>query len=92
MWRRDLAALDVPVRKPEPDLVSHLDVTPQNVVVRRGRATGLVDLDLAGPTTRLQLGGGWARMWVEGAGDTIRRRQAWLVEQRERLLAALTGG
>jgi hypothetical protein len=32
-------------------LVCHLDVTPQNVVVRGGRAAGLVDFDLAGPTT-----------------------------------------
>ena len=30
-------------------LVCHLDVTPQNVVVRDGRAAGLVDFDLAGP-------------------------------------------
>lgn len=32
-------------------LVCHLDVTPQNVVVRDGRAAGLVDFDLAGPAT-----------------------------------------
>ena len=32
----------------------HNDVTPQNVVVvRDGRAVGLIDFDLAGPTTRL---------------------------------------
>jgi len=35
------------------------------------------------------LGGGWARMWAEGVGDAIRRRQAWLTEQKPRLLAAL---
>ncbi len=38
---------------PAPELVAHNDVTPQNVVVRGGRAVGLVDFDLAGPTTRL---------------------------------------
>ncbi len=35
-------------------LVCHLDVTPQNVVVRDGRAAGLVDFDLAGPSTALK--------------------------------------
>ncbi|WP_198295511.1 aminoglycoside phosphotransferase family protein [Diaminobutyricimonas sp. LJ205] len=36
-----------------PELISHLDVTPQNVVTRGERAIGLVDFDLAGRTTRL---------------------------------------
>jgi hypothetical protein len=36
-----------------PRLVSHNDVTPQNVVVRGGVAVGLIDFDLAGWTTRL---------------------------------------
>ncbi|MGH3391537.1 MAG: aminoglycoside phosphotransferase family protein, partial [Actinomadura sp.] len=36
-----------------------------------------------------QLGGGWARMWSEGVGDTIRRRRTWLTETRNELLAAL---
>jgi Ser/Thr protein kinase RdoA (MazF antagonist) len=35
------------------------------------------------------LGGGWARMWAEGVGDAIRRRQAWLAAEKPRLLAAL---
>jgi hypothetical protein len=26
-----------------------------------------------------QHGGGWARMWAEGVGDAILRREAWLV-------------
>lgn len=36
-----------------------------------------------------QLGGGWARMWQEGAGNSIRRRQAWLRERAGELDAAL---
>ncbi|HEX5533407.1 MAG TPA: aminoglycoside phosphotransferase family protein [Actinomycetales bacterium] len=144
-----------------PTLVSHNDITPQNVVFRNGRPVGLIDFDLAGPTTELRdvantcmhwaplthpadvapelshldpfrrcrllvdgygldvdgrrnmadvlirgarvgwhrmkanaerLGGGWARMWDEGVGDKIRRREAWLEENRDRLTAALLDG
>lgn len=53
VWRRDQVRVDPPAAEPELELVSHMDVTPQNVVVRGGRAAGLVDFDLAGPTTRL---------------------------------------
>jgi Ser/Thr protein kinase RdoA (MazF antagonist) len=157
-WQRDVVRLDPPLPYPEPELVSHNDVTPQNVVFRDNRAIGLIDFDLAGPTTRLadayntamhwvplrppadiwptwtavdqmarlrvfadayglsiedraalpalaveragtgwlrmraaaeQHGGGWARMWAEGVGDAIRRREAWLIERRDDLLAAL---
>ena len=157
-WGRDLIQLDPQLEYPEPELVSHNDVTPQNVVVRDNRAIGLVDFDLAGPTTRLadayntamhwvplrppgdiwpswpavdqmarlrlfadayglstearaalpalaverarfswhrmkaaaeQHGGGWARMWAEGVGDATLRREAWLIDRREDLLAAL---
>jgi hypothetical protein len=157
VWRRDLVRVDAPAG-PEPVLISHLDVTPQNVVFRDRRAVGLIDFDLAGPTTRLldayntamhwvplraaqdvwptwqrvdqparlrafadayglgdeqrralpdlgvaqadvtwarmraaaqTLGGGWARMWREGVGDAIRRRQAWLAAAKPELLAAL---
>ena len=48
----DVAVDQVPA-EPTPELVSHNDVTPQNVVVRDGRAVGLVDFDMAGPTTHL---------------------------------------
>jgi aminoglycoside phosphotransferase (APT) family kinase protein len=37
------------------------------------------------------LGGGWARMWREGVGDRILRRQEWLAEQADALHAAVTG-
>ena len=159
VWGRDLVP-PVPGAEPapEPELIAHCDVTPQNVVVRDGRPVALVDFDLAGPTTRLldvyntamhwvplrdpvdlwetwrgvdqaarlrvlaegyrldvagrealvdlgirradvtwrrmkaaaeHLGGGWARMWSEGVGDQIRRREAWLTEHRDELTAAL---
>jgi hypothetical protein len=39
-----------------------------------------------------QLGGGWARMWADGVGDQILRRQEWLAGQAEALHAAVTGG
>jgi hypothetical protein len=32
-----------------------------------------------------QRGGGWARMWDEGVGDVIRRREEWLVSSRRTL-------
>jgi hypothetical protein len=35
------------------------------------------------------LGGGWERMWREGVGDTIRRRQTWLEEYADTLTTAL---
>jgi Ser/Thr protein kinase RdoA (MazF antagonist) len=160
-WRRDLVRVDLPagvVDDVDEELVSHLDVTPQNVVVRCGEAVGLIDFDLAGPTSRLvdafntamhwvplrdprdvwpqwsgvdqlarlrtfadaygldaaerealpdvgivradvswcrmqaaavQLGGGWRRMWDEGVGDLIRRRQDWLRARRPDIVAAL---
>lgn len=35
------------------------------------------------------LGGGWRRMWDEGVGDVILRRQAWLSENAATLAAAV---
>lgn len=141
-----------------PTIVGHNDITPQNVVIADGLVIGLIDFDLAGPTTpareianaalhwapigdpedrtpalrdvdplhrtrlladgyrlgredraaladvRLRaslvgwermrlaaetLGGGWARMWDEGVGDVIKRRQRWLTEHGDALTAAL---
>lgn len=34
--------------------VSHLDVTPENVVFRNGKAAALIDFDLAAPATRVR--------------------------------------
>jgi hypothetical protein len=56
VWHRDLVpvpALPAAAALPPPELVSHLDVTQQNVVVRDGEAAGLVDFDMAGPTSRV---------------------------------------
>ena len=35
------------------------------------------------------LGGGWARMWDEGVGDAIKRREAWLERNGKAVEAAL---
>jgi hypothetical protein len=35
------------------------------------------------------LGGGWQRMWDEGVGDVIKRREAWLDRNFAMLTAAL---
>ncbi len=39
-----------------------------------------------------RLGGGWRRMWDEGVGDRILRRQQWLSEQAGALHEAVTTG
>jgi Phosphotransferase enzyme family len=144
-----------------PELIAHLDVTPENVVFRDGAAVALIDFDLARPATRVEevcnvllwwaplmppadrepvvadvdavrraallvdayglapedrarvvplaragaarswfamraraehLGGGWARMWDEGVGDRILRRQQWLADTGDALHDALTAG
>ncbi|TDD23139.1 phosphotransferase [Nonomuraea diastatica] len=139
---------DMPALPPHPpEVVGHMDYTPDNVVFRDGRAVALIDFDLAKPVTRVdemcntmlywaplmdpvdadpplrdvdalrrcriladaygmseadrarlvevavlrsrrswftmrqmavEHGGGWARMWEEGVGDRIKRREAWL--------------
>jgi hypothetical protein len=142
-----------------PEVVGHLDITPDNVVFRDGVAAALIDFDLARPAARVdelynamlwwaplgdpadadpvlrgvdvprrcrlladaygmsdvdrgrlrevavlrtrrtwysmrraaaELGGGWARMWDEGIGDVIRRREAWLEQAGPAIEAALT--
>jgi Phosphotransferase enzyme family len=86
-----------------PELIGHVDITPENVVFRDGRAYALIDFDLAKPATRADemfnammkqraqtQGGGWQRMWDEGVGDVIKRREAWLDRHAATLTAALT--
>jgi hypothetical protein len=142
-----------------PELIGHVDITPENVVFRDGRAHAVIDFDLAKPATRADEmlnamlwwaplsdprdvdpllqhvdvparariladayglsgtdrervievavlrtrrswhlmkqraethGGGWQRMWDEGVGDVIKRREAWLDRHATTLAAALT--
>ncbi len=142
-----------------PELIGHMDITPENVVFRDGHAYALIDFDLAKPATRADemfnamlwwaplfdprdvdpllrqvdaprrariladayglsgtdrervtevavlrtrrswylmrqhaetRGGGWRRMWDAGAGDEIKRREAWLDRHAATLTAALT--
>jgi aminoglycoside phosphotransferase (APT) family kinase protein len=142
-----------------PELVGHVDITPENVVFRNGLAYALIDFDLAKLATRADemfnvmmwwapftdprdvdpllrdadvprrariladeyglsgtdrervmevgllrtrrawhlmkhraetKGGGWQRMWDEGVGDVIKRREAWLDRNAATLTAALT--
>lgn len=161
---------DIPAEvNPEPDgipmqrdysfeFIGHRDATHENTVFRDGVAYGLIDFDMARPSTRMleaqgammywapifdpadrdqpladvdvprrcrlfadafglaqheraaliedlqygtvrswhlmrdranRLGGGWARMWDEGVGDVIRRREEWLQRHGDRITAAL---
>jgi hypothetical protein len=142
----------------EPEIVAHLDLTPENLVFREGKAFGLIDFDLARPGTRVDElynamlwwaplnepadvapalrevdpfrrcriladvygmsapdrarlvevavlrtrrswhvmkhraeveGGGWQRMWDEGIGDIIKRRESWLERNGHTLTTAL---
>jgi Phosphotransferase enzyme family len=54
---------DVP-QPPTPDIVSHFDVTPQNVVFRGGEPVGLIDFDLTRPGRRLADVVNTAQWWV----------------------------
>lgn len=145
----------------EPEIVGHLDITPENVVFRDGEAYALIDFDLARPCSRVDElynvmlywaplneprdvapvlrevdaprrariiadaygmsdrdrkrlvevalmrtrlswhlmkhraevdGGGWQRMWDEGVGDIIQRREAWLERNGSAIEAALLAG
>ena len=55
---------DLPALFEQPELVSHCDLTPQNVVFRGGRPVALIDFDLTRPTTRLADLTNTATWWV----------------------------
>ncbi|GAB3528242.1 phosphotransferase [Arthrobacter monumenti] len=74
-----------PVQQDPFELVTHLDVTPENVVVRHGQAAGLIDFDLAGPSTRYIDSFNTAMHWVK-LKDPSDLPRAWAgVDQLERL-------
>ena len=148
-----------PAPTADPDIIAHLDITPENVVFRDGEAHALIDFDFVRPGTRVDElynamlwwaplnepadvdpalgtvdpfrrsrlladaygmsdqdrtrlvevailrtrrtwytmkyraeheGGGWRRMWDEGVGGIIKRREAWLERNATTLDAALT--
>jgi hypothetical protein len=158
VWAKPLEIGGVPPSYVVAELVGHNDWTPENIIFVDREPVGLIDFDLAGPTTRLldvvnaimwwaplrdptdrdpllrdvdaarrmrlyanayglgvedralligtaerrylrswhvmkyraqHDGGGWARMWDEGAGDVIRRSIAWLDRERTALGAQL---
>jgi hypothetical protein len=143
----------------QPEIIGHLDITPENIVFRQGAASALIDFDLAKPATRVDElynamlwwaplneprdtdpalrgvdaprrcriladaygmaerdrgrlvevavlrtrrswhlmkyraeadGGGWQRMWDEGVGEIIKRREAWLERNGAAIEATLT--
>lgn len=74
--------------EPAPELVSHNDVTPQNVVVRDGRAAALIDFDLAGPTTRLVDFSNTAMHWVP-LRDPVDVWPGWTARQQSHRLRVL---
>lgn len=87
------------LRQDQGGLVCHLDVTPQNVVVRGGRAVGLIDFDLAGPGTGFKDSFNTAMHWAPlrdpadawDAVDPFRRLRifadayGWTEDERRRL-------
>ena len=147
-----------PAPTAEPDIIAHLDITPENVVFRDGEAYALIDFDFVRPGTRVDElynamlwwaplneptdvdpalgkvdafrrcriladaygmsdqdrarlvevatlrtrrswhtmklraeleGGGWQRMWDEGVGEIIKRRESWLERNATAIDAAL---
>jgi hypothetical protein len=83
VWFGDDMTVELPPDLPdEPpaDVVSHFDVTPQNVVFRDGRPVALIDFDLTRPGPRLRDVVNTAMYWVQ------------LVPPRDRHPAFAAGG
>jgi hypothetical protein len=52
-WRKPLHIDGLPPMFDAPELIGHNDMTPENLIFRDGVPVGIIDFDLAGPTTRL---------------------------------------
>jgi hypothetical protein len=52
-WRAPETIEGVPPPYDVADVVGHNDITPENLICVNGKPVGIVDFDLAGPTTRL---------------------------------------
>jgi Phosphotransferase enzyme family len=66
-WFGDDIHVDMPAdvpSEPPPDVISHFDVTPQNVVFRASKPVGLIDFDLSRPGRRLGDVVNTAMWWV----------------------------
>ncbi|WP_344593674.1 phosphotransferase [Actinomadura vinacea] len=79
-WDDQASRLDGP-----PELVGHCDVTPENVVFRGGRPVGLIDFDLARPTTRMYDVVTTLRHWAPIADPADRDWRLCAVDVGERL-------
>jgi Ser/Thr protein kinase RdoA (MazF antagonist) len=66
-WFGDDVQVELPADlPPEPpaDIITHFDVTPQNVVFRDGEPVAVIDFDLTGPGSRLRDVVNTAMWWV----------------------------
>jgi len=94
VWHRDRLRVDAAgPALPPPEIISHNDLTQQNVVVRDGVAVGLVDFDLAGPASRLLDVVNTAMWWVplRNPADLAPHWQALDVPARLRMFADAYG-
>jgi hypothetical protein len=67
-WFGDDLSVELPVdlpAEPPADVISHFDVTPQNVVFRAGRPVGLIDFDLTRPGAKVRDVVNTAMYWVQ---------------------------
>jgi hypothetical protein len=53
LWQADVPGIPASIAE-APTLVAHLDITPENVVFRHGRAAALIDFDMIRPATRAE--------------------------------------
>ncbi|MGI8848057.1 MAG: phosphotransferase [Candidatus Dormibacteria bacterium] len=90
----DIRVLDMPTQLEIlfdiPELVTHCDVTPQNVVFRQGVPVGIIDFDLTRPTTRLLDVINTAMHWVPLTDPDDRAEPLASVDAPARLRAFVT--